>query len=62
MPSEYLLTSSQVADPTQAIRTIEGPVRDTITWATNWGYQAGFLILGIALFYQFVIMIVRPDK
>lgn len=49
-------------DPSEAVATIEGPVRDTIVWATDWGIATGFLMLGVVLFYQVVIIIVRPDK
>lgn len=49
-------------DPSEAVSAIEGPVRDTINWATDWGISTGFLMLGVVLFYQVVIMIVRPDK
>jgi hypothetical protein len=49
-------------DPAETVATIEGPIRDTIIWATDWGIATGFLMLGIVLFYQVVIIIVRPDK
>jgi hypothetical protein len=49
-------------DPAETVATIEGPIRDTIQWATDWGIATGFLILGVTLFYQVVIVIVRPDK
>lgn len=49
-------------DPSETVATIEGPIRDTITWATDWGIASGFAMLGVILFYQVVIIIVRPDK
>ena len=60
IPSSNLVSAA--VSPSEAVATIEGPVRDTITWATDWGISAGFLMLGIVLFYQVVIVIVRPDK
>jgi hypothetical protein len=48
--------------PSETVAAIEGPVRDTIVWATDWGIATGFLMLGVVLFYQVVIIIVRPDK
>jgi hypothetical protein len=48
--------------PSESVAAIEGPIRDTITWATDWGIATGFLMLGVVLFYQVVIIIVRPDK
>jgi hypothetical protein len=48
--------------PSEAVAAIEGPVRDTVSWATDWGIATGFLMLGVVLFYQVVIIIVRPDK
>ena len=60
IPSSNLISAA--VSPSEAVATIEGPVRDTIVWATDWGISAGFLMLGIVLFYQVVITIVRPDK
>jgi hypothetical protein len=60
IPSSNLISAA--VSPSEAVATIEGPVRDTIVWATDWGISAGFLMLGIVLFYQVVILIVRPDK
>ena len=60
IPSSNLISTA--ISPSEAVATIEGPVRDTITWATDWGVSAGFLMLGVVLFYQVVITIVRPDK
>ena len=60
IPSSNLISTA--ISPSEAVATIEGPVRDTIAWATDWGISAGFLMLGIVLFYQVVIIIVRPDK
>ena len=60
IPSSNLISAA--ISPSEAVATIEGPVRDTIVWATDWGISAGFLMLGIVLFYQVVIIIVRPDK
>jgi len=48
--------------PSESVAAIQGPVRDTITWATDWGIASGFSMLGVVLFYQVVIIIVRPDK
>ena len=59
-PSSNLISAA--INPSKSVATIEGPVRDTIAWATDWGISAGFLMLGIVLFYQVVIIIVRPDK
>lgn len=52
----------QIPDPSEAVATIQGPIRDTVEWATEWGMTTGFLMLGSVLFYQVVVMIVRPDK
>ena len=60
IPSSNLISAA--ISPSEAVATIEGTVRDTIVWATDWGISAGFLMLGIVLFYQVVIIIVRPDK
>ena len=60
IPSSNLISTA--TSPSEAVATIEGPIRDTITWATYWGVSSGFLMLGVVLFYQVVITIVRPDK
>lgn len=60
MLSEYLLTEE--ISPNDAVSTIETQVKPVISWATDWGISAGFAMLGVALFYQVVILLVKPDK
>lgn len=67
MLSEYSFTkdSSLVATGTiqnDAVQYIQTNITPVINWATNWGMTAGFLMLGVALFYQVVIILVKPDK
>ena len=60
MLSEYLLTEE--VSPADSISVIETQVKPVISWATDWGISAGFAMLGVALFYQVVIILVKPDK
>lgn len=62
MQFEYLLTEDQIVSPSEAVSTIETQVKPVVAWATDWGISAGFAMLGVALFYQVVILLVKPDK
>jgi hypothetical protein len=60
MQSKSLLIST--VDPKQSIDVIQNQITPVIQWATNWGINAGFGMLGVVLFYQVVIILVKPDK
>lgn len=63
--TKYLLSApggTPAVDPAEAVRTIQDQLVPVINWATNWGYVAGFGVLGVVLFYQVVLILVKPDK
>lgn len=62
MQFEYLLTEDTPVSPAEAVSAIQNQVKPVIVWATDWGISAGFAMLGVALFYQVVILLVKPDK
>lgn len=58
----FLAESSSPLDGKQAVQFIQNELIPVINWATNWGLSAGFGMLGIVLFYEVVIIIVRPPR
>jgi hypothetical protein len=65
MPSKFLPINQLAVAPitsNEAVNYIQTNITPVISWATDWGISAGYAMLGVALFYQVVIILVKPDK
>ncbi len=62
MQSGYFISQTPQLDAKETVDYIKNEITPIINWATEWGIAAGFGMLGIVLFYQVVIILVKPDK
>lgn len=60
LPVDYFISAPITSN--EAVNYIQTNITPVIAWATNWGISAGYAMLGVALFYQVIIILVKPDK